>query len=40
MSSSFLITVVDSVAKILGISYEETLDILRINSESYLKERL
>lgn len=40
MSSSFLITVVDCIAKILGISYEETSNILRINSESYLKERL
>jgi TatD DNase family protein len=40
MSSSFLITVVASVSKILGISYEETLDILRINSESYLKKTL
>jgi TatD DNase family protein len=40
MSSSFLITVVASVSKILGTSYEETLDILRINSESYLKKTL
>jgi TatD DNase family protein len=40
MSSSFLITVVDRVSKILGISYEETLNILRINSESYLKKTL
>jgi TatD DNase family protein len=40
MSSSFLITVVASVSKILGISYEETLDMLRINSESYLKKAL
>jgi TatD DNase family protein len=40
MSSSFLITVVDCVAKILGISYGEILDILRINSETYLKKTL
>jgi TatD DNase family protein len=40
MSSSFLITVVASVSKILGISYEETLDMLRINSESYLKKAI
>jgi TatD DNase family protein len=40
MSSSFLITVVACVGKILGISYEETLDILRINSELYLKKTL
>ena len=40
MSSSFLITIVDCVAKIIGISYEEILDILRINSESYLKKAL
>jgi TatD DNase family protein len=40
MSSSFLITIVDCVAKIIGISYKEILDILRINSESYLKKAL
>jgi len=40
ISSSFLITVVDCMAKILEISYEETLDILRINSERYLKKKL
>jgi TatD DNase family protein len=40
MSSSFLITVVDCVAKTLGISYGEILDILRINSETYLKKTL
>jgi TatD DNase family protein len=40
MSSSFLITVIDCVAKVLAISYEETLNILRINSESYLKKTL
>jgi TatD DNase family protein len=40
VSSSFLITVVDCMAKILEISYEETLDILRINSERYLKKKL
>jgi TatD DNase family protein len=40
MSSSFLITIVDCVAKIIGISYKEILDVLRINSESYLKKAL
>jgi TatD DNase family protein len=40
MSSSFLVTVVDCVAKTLETSYEETLDILRINSECYLKKTL
>jgi TatD DNase family protein len=40
MSSSFLVTVVDCVAKILDLSYDETLDILRINSERYLKKTL
>jgi TatD DNase family protein len=40
MSSSFLVTVVDCVAKILDLSYNETLDILRINSERYLKKTL
>ncbi len=40
MSSSFLVTVVDCVAKTLETSYEETLDILRINSERYLKKTL
>jgi TatD DNase family protein len=40
MSSSFLITIVDCVAKIIGMSYKEILDVLRINSESYLKKAL
>lgn len=40
MSSSFLITIVDCVAKIIGISYKEVLDVLGINSESYLKKAL
>jgi TatD DNase family protein len=40
MSSSFLITIVDCVAKNIGISYEEILEVLRINSESYLKKAL
>jgi hypothetical protein len=40
LSSSFLITIVDCVAKIIGISYKEILEVLGINSESYLKKAL
>lgn len=36
VSSSFLVSVVDSSARVLGISYEEAVKLLEKNSQSYL----
>jgi TatD DNase family protein len=40
MSSSFLISVVNSVANVIGLSYHETVRLLQTNSELYLKRKL
>jgi TatD DNase family protein len=40
VSSSFLITVVNCVANVLGMSYQETVELLQSNAESFLNRRL
>jgi TatD DNase family protein len=40
MSSSFLVSVVNCVANVLGMTYHETVDLLERNAESYLNRKL
>jgi TatD DNase family protein len=37
LSSSFLVSIVSCAANVLGMTYDETKDILKRNSESFLK---
>jgi len=40
MSSSFLVSVVNCAANVLGMTYHETVDLLERNAESYLNRKL
>jgi TatD DNase family protein len=40
MSSSFLVSVVNCAANVLGMTYHETVDLLERNAESYLYRKL
>ncbi|HET7148667.1 MAG TPA: TatD family hydrolase [Candidatus Nitrosopolaris sp.] len=40
MSSSFLVSVVYCAANVLGMTYQETVDLLERNAESYLNRKL
>jgi TatD DNase family protein len=40
LPSSFLISVVKACGEVLNMSYQETIDTLKSNSESYLKAEL